>query len=72
MTLRKINEMGTSGPKGQRIWLIDVRAKARTYPKTAFSAACLAPVNLRLESEKAQGLKPRFLLGFYGPTKVVP
>jgi hypothetical protein len=37
-----INETGTSGPKGQRIWLIDVRAKARTYPRASFSAACKA------------------------------
>jgi hypothetical protein len=35
-------ESNASGPKGQRVCLIDVRAKARTYPTASFSEACLA------------------------------
>ena len=43
MTLRKINETRTSGPKGHTIRPVNVRAKARTYTTAAFSAACQAP-----------------------------
>jgi hypothetical protein len=32
MSLRKFKEIQTSGPKGQRICPVDVRAEARTYP----------------------------------------
>jgi hypothetical protein len=30
MTLPKFNETGHQGPESQRIWLVDVRAEART------------------------------------------
>jgi hypothetical protein len=32
----------------------------------------LAPVTFTWRGKKTQELKPNFLLGFYGPTKVVP
>jgi hypothetical protein len=53
---RKLEEIHTPGPKGQRTRPVDVRAKARTYPGAGFSAAYKALV----------------ICGFYGPTEVVP